>query len=400
MKLIVSCILSLIILSWACEGITTDGQIIIRVDDSTVSRCINSATDRITMHLRKFVVEKNAGLFTEDKTAGIIVKTTISGSDDATQKTIVFPRMYTTKLSEYSPGYILLPLEEKLFSRFPLTSEEITYDTAEIEFTILMKKDKTSFGAALSALADISKNMPTPINPFSTGFKYFSDYANKAVEASLNEANNVKDTVGGGKIILSFSPTDTCTGGQETTGTIAIISSTEGKEDEGFVDIKSDYCWRADFRPEFSLKFAKTTNDIPCKDLPTKNFKKVNNPHMAFYLNAERKDIASPKSKQTSMVFLPSTTPKTLNISKSDIQEYVAAVYKSDKNTVSGISGKVKEFLENPTYFPQGKDQPSVKKNQVNTFYWGTNVESTIAMDLAESARRCSQHGLTLENCF
>jgi hypothetical protein len=73
---------------------------------------------------------------------------------------------------------------------------------------------------------------------------------------------------------------------------------------------------------------------------------------------------------------------------------------KSDKNTVSKISGKVKEFLENSAYFPQGKNQPSVKTNQVNTFYWGTNVESTIAMDLAESVRRCSQHGLTLENCY
>lgn len=134
-----------------------DGQIIVRVVDYAASRCINSTTDRITMHLRRIIADKDVGFFTEDRIAAVVINTIISGVEAGTKsKKVSFPRMYTVTVSPYSQGYVSLPVEEKLFSRFQLSGAGNSYDTAEIEFSLVIKKDKTNFGIALSALADIT----------------------------------------------------------------------------------------------------------------------------------------------------------------------------------------------------------------------------------------------------
>jgi len=46
---------------------------------------------------------------------------------------------------------------------------------------------------ALQALADFSKNVGLPASPYTEGFKWFADYANAAVDRSLDEQNNKKN---------------------------------------------------------------------------------------------------------------------------------------------------------------------------------------------------------------
>lgn len=382
-----------------------DGKIIVRVEDGTASRCINSTTDRLTMHMRRLVVNKDIGVFTEDKTAAVIVSTIISGEEGGLiPKKVSFPRMYTVNIDQYTKGNVSIPVEEKLFSRFPLTNSGNSYDTAEVEFTVLAKKDKTPFGIALSALADISKNLPTPINPFSEGFKYFSDYANKVVEGSLTSENNIGVQSREGKIILSFSATSTCTGDQEKTGTLAIVSGMDGKELDGIADIKKDYCWKADLRPVFTLKFASKPSGSTCASISETSYNRINNPYIAFYLNAEPKTLTSSRTAQVKTLTLPNKETVLTNVSAREIEKSILAAYdvgsiSSTSSTqlpaVKNVTYKVSDVLKDGDYFAG-----AIKEGGTNNITLSTTVIDSLAIDLAESLKRCAAHGVEENKCL
>ncbi|HLD69558.1 MAG TPA: hypothetical protein VJA17_02230, partial [Candidatus Omnitrophota bacterium] len=303
-----------------------------------------------------------------------------------------------------------LPIEEKLFSRFPLTNEGNLYDTVEVEFTIIAKRDKNPFGVALSVLADISKNLPTPMNPFSEGFKYFSDYANKVVEGSLSKENNVAQSSKEGKITLAFSATATCGADQEKTGTLAVVRGTKGKESDGFVNIKKDYCWRAEFKPVFTLKFANPQKETECHALLDEKFQRVNNPYIAFYLNADPKNLTAAQNPNAMMFTLPSDSIQAMNVSSPAVEKILTAAYipsedqgfsgKAFLNAVQNLSSRVSDFLYNPTHLSKlASDRVPKDNNPPDLLVMPTAAECQ-ALDLSESLRRCNRHGVSPENCF
>lgn len=403
-------IFSFIVISPSVAATVPDGKIIVRVEDGSASRCINSTTDRITMNLRRIIVNKDIGFFTEDRAAAVIVNTTISGEEGgATQKKVNFPRMYVVNTASYLQGYTSLPIEEKLFSRFSLTNSGNSYDTAEVEFTVLAKKGKAPFGLALSALADISKSLPTPMNPFSEGFKYFSDYANKVIEGSLNENNNIGQQSKEGKITLSFSSTSTCTGDQEYTGTLAIVSGVKEKDTDGFVDIKKDYCWKAVFKPVFTLKFAPKPTNSTCAGVAEGLFKQVNNPYLAFYLNAEPKTLTSSSVAQVKTIALPTNNIKWNSTNSTEIERSISVAYyaqdisdstSAHRNTVKKITNKVSGVLNDTNFFSKKPITTSSDQANVNVITWPTTVVDSVAIDLAESLNRCSTHGIDVADCL
>lgn len=386
-----------------------DGKIIVRIEDGTTSRCINSATDRITMNLRRVVVKKDSGVFTEDKTAAIIISTVISGEEGGLMpRKVTFPRMYMVDVNPYSRGSVSLPVEEKLFSRFPLVNSGNSYDTAELEFTILAKKGTSTFGVALSALADISKSLPAPINPFSEGFKYFSDYANKVVEGSLASESNVGQQSKEGKIILSFSSTGACTGDQEQTGTLAVVSGAVGKESDGLVDIKKSYCWKADLRPVFTLKFATKPTNSTCGAVDDGAYRQVTNPHIAFYLNAEPRALTLSKSSQVKFLSLPEGDRVTPQVELGDVEGSVFASYElapiSELSSVytlgvKNVTDRVSNVLEDRDFF--GEKLKAVSLGEVDdSIALPTTAVDGLAIDLAESLSRCSAHGVSVKDCL
>lgn len=386
----------------------SDGKIIVRVDDGTTSRCINSSADRITMHMRRFIINKDAGVFEEDKAAGLVINTVISGEEGGvTPRRVSFPRMYTANIESYTKGYTSIPIEEKLFSRFPLTNSGNSYDTAEIEFTILAKRDRTPFGVALSALADISKSLPAPINPFSEGFKYFTEYANKVVAGSLSAANNISQQSNEGKVTLSFSSTDTCTGDQEHTGTLAIVSGVDDKPSDGFVDIKRDYCWRAVLKPVFNLYFAPKTSGSTCTSVTDAAYKRVNNPYIAFYINAEPRMLTLSQTARVKTVTLPGEEEAAPNIKPNEIDQSISDSYETQypsgwqeqhTNTTKNVSNKVEAVFKEADFFTKKpKHSPSDNKNVVS---FPTTDAEGVAIDIAESLKRCSAHGVALEQCL
>ncbi|WDF91714.1 hypothetical protein [Aeromonas hydrophila] len=411
-----------------------DGETIVRIDDGTSTRCINSSSDRITMNLRRLVVKKDVGFFSEDKTAGVFINTIISGNDSSgDSRKVGFPRVYTVTVIQYASGIVSLPVEEKLFSRFYLSNNGNTYDTAELEFSVVSKKDKTPLGIALVALEDISRNLPVPINPFSEGFKYFTQYANKVVNESLNSANNVSEMSKEGKIVMNFSSTGICTGDQEQTGTIAVVKGDHGKESDGYVDINKTYCWAAELKPIFNLKYA-VPNGKKCNEISSDSFKKIANQYVAFYLSAEPKELISSKGilsridnfpiqefQGKTRIFLPDNSVSELKIldspriklmqeEKIPVQEADFSVTKTELKSALVNSYK-KRSLTKPTNIADLIDNSisnraafkvmNVRPDQNNAVVkWKTTAEESAAFDISESLRRCEAHGIPIDSCL
>lgn len=435
-KLITALVTSLIAsLQSANSASVPDGETIVRIDDGTATRCINSSSDRITMNLRRLVVKKDVGFFSEDKTAGVFINTIISGDDSSgDSRKISFPRVYTVTVTQYASGVVALPVEEKLFSRFYLSNNSNTYDSAELEFSIVSKKDKTPLGIALVALEDISRNLPVPINPFSEGFKYFTQYANKVVNESLNATNNVSEIAKEGKIVMNFSSTGVCTGDQEQTGTIAVVKGDHGKESDGYVDINKTYCWAADLKPIFTLKYA-VPNDKKCSEINPASFRKVANQHIAFYLSAEPRVLTSSKdtlsridnfpiqgNQGKARVFLPDNIVEDLKIlpsyskpfaqlekkptqetdasvTKAELESLLANSYKGKILTTptNNIAELVNSTISNRAAFKIMDVAPSQNNARIE---WKTTAEESAAFDISESLRRCEAHGVSINSCL
>lgn len=261
-----------------------DGSIIVRIPDGFESHCINANTDTISLHLRRVIIQKDVGWFSEDKEVGLLLETTIYGMSNNTDQQRTFPRMFKSSVAEYDQGIVSLPIEQRLLHQFKLKRDKDIYNGIDLSFTVLKKKQKTNFGVALEQLVVITRQLPLPPNPYSQAFQFFSDYANRVVSESLNKDNNVDDQLKEGQFSLAFSVGGNCAGDFERTGTLAVVKASEGSEDAGNIDINKDYCWQAELKPVFELRFAKKPADGNCTNAI--GFRKVRNSYYGFFLNA------------------------------------------------------------------------------------------------------------------
>jgi hypothetical protein len=155
----------------------------------------------------------------------------------------------------------------------------------------LNKNSRNTWGAALTALAGVTKKLPIPAsNPYVQGAGYLLDFANGLIDADITSLNkgNATDIAKSGSLAFTFSPTGQCTGDFAQAGTAAIVQST-GPAGEGHVDIDKalQYCFRAQLRPIFTLTEAANPSGGDCKALPaTTRFQAVTNNYIAFFLNA------------------------------------------------------------------------------------------------------------------
>lgn len=260
------------------------GAIIVRIPDGSSPICINSNSHKVSLILRRVIVDKDARLFKEDKEVGLLLDIQMAGNSGEDNKTQKFPRMFKTSIEEYDKGSVSLPIEKILFHGYKLKSDTTVTTQIETEFSILKKKKKAPFSIALEQLAKVTTSIPIPSNPYVTAFNHFATYADEVVTQSINADNNVSEELKGGNLAFAFSENGTCTGTLETTGTIAVIRSTNGTEEDGIINTSADYCYTAQFSPVFELRFANMPSDRDCSKAT--NFKKLRNPYLGFVLNA------------------------------------------------------------------------------------------------------------------
>ena len=263
-----------------------EGGIIIRIPDTEPERCINASTDRLSLHLRRLRIRKDIGWFTADKEAGLISGTAITGLNaDGSEHKVTYPRMFTVTVEAFDEGFVSLPVEQRFFHMFKLQSGDLKYTSVDLDFVVLKKKKRARFGVALHHLSQITKKLPAPSNPFSDTFKFFADYADGVVSESINSNNNVGGQTKEGTMVFSFSLDGTCTGDMETTGTKLAIKGAAGSEEDGFADIRKNYCWKASLTPSFEVSFASMPANGDCATVAVTKFKKLRNPYYGFFLN-------------------------------------------------------------------------------------------------------------------
>ena len=264
------------------------GGIIVRVPDGQGATCVAIPNHWVSLHLRRAIVSKDIGWFTQDREIGLLVSTVMEGFEGSQLRKVTFPRMLQVNVKEFGKGRVSLPVEMKVFSSFQLMQGTTSFDSVDLKFAVLKKKSKAPFGAALSALADITKRLPAPMNPFSEGFKFFAEYASTAVESSINEQNNVSDQAAAANFALAFSSDSNCSGDEESTGTFAAVYGATGLESDGIVNISTEaaYCWNALLKPTFTLQFVGKPSDGDCTKVSTAAWITLRNPYFAFVLNA------------------------------------------------------------------------------------------------------------------
>ncbi|ABV38351.1 hypothetical protein Ssed_3747 [Shewanella sediminis HAW-EB3] len=378
-----------------------DGAKIFRIEDDSSSTCIDLTNHKISLHLRKAMVEKDIGWFSQDKEVGLIINTTVEGETENGTRKVKFPRMFKATVEEYNKGVVSIPIEIKLFHRFLLTNEDSIFDSMQIDFVTLKKHEKTKFGAGLAALAKLTESLPTPPNPFSDGFKYFVEFSNDVLENSLNEKNNVDETVKEGGISLAFSETNICGGDFEKTGTIAVVKGFRGKEKDGVADINKEYCWKAKGRPSFELKFAPLSVAGSCKNIQEGSYNILRNPYYAFVLNAYPNKLPKRAQVRTQRVdIIASLNRKVLSVDRNALNVAVGSVFIGDyesKDTAL-FTEKVSGQLRMASYSKY--DEISNVGSSEQTILWDTTREDSVAFEIAESIRRCDFHGIPLEDCL
>ncbi|MEM9617795.1 MAG: hypothetical protein AAF936_07515 [Pseudomonadota bacterium] len=285
---ITACTFLLTLGAHAADVKNYDGAVAVRLQENS-STCINANKHKVSLHLRRYLVENKKGLFYKDSAHGLLLETTIDSNDLVTNeaKTISYPKLFNIgygdlKLDE---GIVSLPVEQKIFHLFKLKSDDSLRSSVGLAFTYLKTKKKAPFGVVLEQLANVSKTIPASIDPFSASFKFFASYANGLVDQTLNSKNKIDKNVKSGQLVFSFSDDDTCTLDEERTGAIAVVSDYDSQGEDGIVDISrlSDYCLKAVLRPYFSVHYA----EKQCALNPAEaEFREMNNPYTLYILNA------------------------------------------------------------------------------------------------------------------
>ncbi|MCI0419555.1 MAG: hypothetical protein L0312_10085, partial [Acidobacteria bacterium] len=395
--------------------------IVVRISDGASSRCVNLATDRVWLLLRRLVTNKEKGWFTDDRSVGVLVNTTLEGYTGSKTEKRVFPRMVESRIEDYESGNgVSIPIEFGILNSFLLRNGPDTYSSAEFDFAIVRKKKRTTWGHVLDALVSVTKKLPLPASPFTDGFGYFAEYANSAVERSIREESNAQNVIPQARIAQVFSLNGQCIQGDDfaRTGTLAVIQAAAGSEDQGYVDIARHdrYNFKADAQPVFSLRFCIKNQNGQCPG----NYRLVQNDYAAFFLNAVSEVSGGPQLREESA---PRESPRPLTFSREAV-DGALFTYAWHARSASIDSWAAFDDLH---FFARGRllggEEPTPLAMDINgalsqpvergkvpfgtivhgtgdTLVWRLTQRQALAADLAQSLRRCSVHGVEPEDCF
>ena len=235
------------------------------------TRCINPNRDYVWVKMLDMRASKSKGFLAENSSLGVLITTTATGASGQNQDPIKFPSMAQADVKKDAKGALVLPLQLGLVTQLQLKSDQTTFTEIDFDVKLLQKKAATQWGSAIQTLAALANDLPLPASPYTTGARYFSKYANAAVEKSL-EVEKPDEADLKGRTVLQFKPSGSqkYTAGQRCaqwaqTGTYLILDGAgPGQtESDGFVDVGrlNDYCWLGEYDSGFSAKWTKRGAD-------------------------------------------------------------------------------------------------------------------------------------------
>jgi hypothetical protein len=243
------------------------------------------------------VDDNQKGWFTQDKEHGALVKTSLTGkTGDSNGPAASFPTLSKVVVQDYAKGQVLLPLEFPVVNRLKLTQQKDTYDGMSLDVSLIREKGKTSWGAALQAMAENMGKLPIPASPYTTAASELLKFANSAIDKSLSDSK-APDHLSFAVITLKFGSTDPqnnqqCGDNFEQTGTLAVIEA-GGTPGPGYIanlnDIDSGKaCLAVKARPGFAMLVKQRDSTVGNCPTDLTQYEVMTNNFLMFLLSYER----------------------------------------------------------------------------------------------------------------
>lgn len=280
------------------------GDVVVRIDDTSGSHCIDADTEKLTIFVRRVFVEKQKGWFTEDKRAGVLVRSSLSGvktngTDDATPAEVKVPAVDLVSVKDDPKGRVSLALEYPVASGLLLKQNDVVTKTIDIYMNLAKTKGKTTFGTVLDIAGQALNQLPIPPNPYSQSASKYLKFANDAIDKSIAADND--DQIA--HIGMQFNEgtegnLDVCKAhGNERTGAIAVLRSVgTGGDLVPTTNTDEQYCFRYSSNSTFELLAARRLAGGLCP--PPTAFSGVNNDYVMLLVSAQ---LAPSKSKGLAM---------------------------------------------------------------------------------------------------
>jgi hypothetical protein len=256
------------------------------------------------MTLRRVVIQKEAGLFTEEKKASVAILATLNASSSELPAAQA-PSVNPVPIEDMPEGQVALPLEYPIASllSLPQDSPKNTYTkNMLLDVYVAKKRGKNTFGKVLDLAGQVLARLPIPESPYTNAANQVLKFANDAIkaEAAAEEANHVAS------VTLQFNNKDQAdiqrckADGFEATGAIAIVGP-KGPRDGRTLplhNLERDYCWRYSSENTYAVEYAQKPPDGECKTVAEAAFSELPNDYVMVLVSAAK--IESPFNPLTS----------------------------------------------------------------------------------------------------
>jgi hypothetical protein len=281
-------------------AVPNPGSTPVRIEDPTGSHCIDASKESVTIHIRRLFLQKTGGLFTEDKQAGVLVTSKLSGQGVGQSIDVAIPSVNQVKISEDSKGHVSVPLEYEIAQYFTLKQPKGTYYGMNLAVSLAKTRGKNTFGEVLDLAGKALGQVKLPANPYTDAASQFLKFATDAIDNSIK--NN--GTVPFANIALAFnaaaeSDLKKCRAqGKERTGAFAVLLSTG---DPGnlipVANTEALYCLSYTSGETYEITAAKRNADGSCPVASA--YKAITNDNIFFLMSASpEKAIGKPSVEE------------------------------------------------------------------------------------------------------
>lgn len=264
------------------------GSVIVRVEDPSGSHCIDATSEDVTIHVRRIFIEKDAGLFTEDSRAGVLVTAKLTGRSTGPSIDVQVPSVTQVSVTDEQPGRVSLPLEYQIASYLPLNQDDVLTTDIGLSISLAKTRGTNTFGEILDLAGKALNKLPIPNNPYVDTTNKFLAFANDAINNTMNKQLAVPFA----QLSLSFNrgkepDISRCkSAGKESTGAIAVLLSRGSRNAELIPVTNTDqlYCFKYSSKSTYELLAArKIGGQCPADDGA---YQAVNNDYIMFLISA------------------------------------------------------------------------------------------------------------------
>lgn len=296
------------------QGQSDTGSVVVRVNDTSGTHCIDANTEKVTLFLRRVFTEKNKNFFTEDNRAGVLVRAQLSATSQSSgDSNVQIPSVDLVSVRNDKKGRVSLALEYSIASGFVLTRGSNVTQTIDLYINLAKTKGKTSFGNVLDLAGQALQQISLPANPYLQAGSKFLKFANAAIDSSV-KTDNAEEIAHIGMKFNQGPETnlDICeSAGNERTGAIAVLRSV-GATDVPLIPVTNTerlYCFSYSSNATYELLAAPRRADGTCP--PPGQFHGVANDYVMLLISAQPAERGGTKA-------VPSETVKALQRESGD----------------------------------------------------------------------------------